>query len=110
MSPTEAKRCKECGAPLLSTLERSQAKCTRCLHSARAGEPAKAKPQAIPAKPVPPDVNVTIGDVNIEGQANSVLMACRVSPSTYAKTLRRIEETGGTQSGWIRALIESALT
>ena len=110
MSPTEAKRCKECGAPLLSTLEREQAKCTRCLRSVRTGEPTKVEPQTIPAKPVPSDVNVTIGDVNIEGQANSSLMACRVSPSTYAKALRRIEETGETQSGWLRALIEAALT
>ena len=110
MGATTAKRCEECNAPLLSALERDLGRCTACLRADRADETQAAKPLPLPAKPVPPDVNTTRASVNIEGQANSVLMACRVTPATYAKALERIERSGETQSGWLRGLIEQALT
>lgn len=106
MPQEQAKRCKGCGAPLLSAFEREQAKCTRCLRATRAGEPATHKPDTNKRNVEPPEVYQAEPEVYLEQKANCVPMSCKVSLATYREALKRIERTGETQSGWLRALIE----
>ena len=110
MPQEQAKRCKGCGAPLLSAFERSQAKCTRCLHAARAGEQVKPEPATNKRNVEPPEVYQPTPtgetEVYLDPQANCVPVSCKVSRETHQRMLKRIGKTSETLSSWLRALIE----
>ena len=110
MPQEQAKRCKGCGAPLLSAFEREQAKCTRCLRATRAGGPATLKPDTNKRNVEPPEVyqSTPVGgtEVYLDPQANCVPVSCKVSRETHQRMLKRIGKTSETLSSWLRALIE----
>ena len=115
-----AVKCKECGTPLQSAIEKEYGECTGCLRKDRmtaaadvvrgvkAAKPAKLTTPSsihpIAAKPVGGCIPVLNSD-----QANSVLLTFRVSPSTEDRLDMHLQHVGKAKSAYLRELLEDEL-
>ena len=115
-----AAKCKTCGAPILSAIEKDQGTCTACLRSDRMATAAgvvdaiMAPNQAKRVTPSSIQANQAKGEtacipVLQADQANSVLLSFRVSPSTEVKLLQQLESSGMTKAAYLRAILNESL-
>jgi len=123
MATQTAKRCKTCNAPILSTFEQEQGKCTACLRAERMTTAAnvidnatKAKPAKQPAPTMLTDVNKErandVNTVNTHEQGESSytdLVAVRVTKETQAKLEAHLSRTKQAKAPYLRGIIANAL-
>jgi len=120
MATHETKRCEGCNAQLLSGIEKDHGKCTACLRKERMTTTTNAIEGVTAAKPAEPHtptmltakVPSALTSVNIQplgDQANSELVAFRVTKQTLAKLEAHLKRTKQAKAQFLRAIIDNAL-
>ena len=102
-------RCSECKAPIYSTFERNEGRCTACLHKTSSSTLGQAKPPQPKRKPVLQEGTQIASEGTPDTQAKSVLVGCKVTPAYRAKLDAHVAALGTTKGEFLRSLLENAL-
>ena len=105
-----AARCSECKAPIYSTFERNEGRCTACLHKASSSTLGQAEPPQPKRKPEPQEVYQIEQEVYLDTQANSATLSFKVPANLRAKLDAHVAALGTTKGEFLRSLLENALS
>jgi len=103
-------RCSVCKAPIHSTFERDQGKCTACLHKENPGDVDRAKQDESGRNPDPNKGTLIDPQGTLDTQAKTVLVGCKVSVAFRAKLDAEVGRLGVTKGEFLRSLLEKALS